>query len=53
MQRDLDWAEDFDAGVAWAIERVAVKASPQPAHRDLSRLRIKLDRAGHPFCLWT
>lgn len=31
----------------------AVEASPQLTDRDLSRLRIMLDPAGHPFCLWT
>jgi len=54
MQWHLDWwVENLDAGVAWAIECGAVEASPQPENRDLSRLRIMLDPAGHPFCLWT
>ena len=54
MQWHLDWwVEDLEAGVAWAIDCGAVEASPQPSNRDLSRLRIMLDPAGHPFCLWT
>jgi hypothetical protein len=54
MQWHLDWwVENLEAGVAWAIGCGAVEASPQPADRDLSRLRIMLDPAGHPFCLWT
>jgi catechol 2,3-dioxygenase-like lactoylglutathione lyase family enzyme len=54
MQWHLDWwVDDLEAGVAWAVDCGAVEASPQPADRDLSRLRIMLDPAGHPFCLWT
>jgi catechol 2,3-dioxygenase-like lactoylglutathione lyase family enzyme len=54
MQWHLDWwVEDLEAGVAWAIDCGALEASPQPSDRDLSRLRIMLDPAGHPFCLWT
>ena len=54
MQWHLDWwVEDLEAGVTWAIDCGAVEASPQPTNRDLSRLRIMLDPAGHPFCLWT
>jgi predicted enzyme related to lactoylglutathione lyase len=54
MQWHLDWwVEDLETAVAWATECGAVEASPQPNNRDLSRIRIMLDPAGHPFCLWT
>ena len=54
MQLHLDiWVEDVPAGVAWAIESGATEAAPQPTNRDQSRLRIMLDPAGHPFCLWS
>ena len=54
MQWHLDWwVEDLEAGVTWAIDCGAFEASPQPTNRDRSRLRIMLDPAGHPFCLWT
>ena len=54
MQLHLDiWVEDVPAGVAWAIECGATEAAPQPTNRDQSRLRIMLDPAGHPFCLWS
>jgi catechol 2,3-dioxygenase-like lactoylglutathione lyase family enzyme len=54
MQMHLDiWVEDVPAGVAWAIECGAVEAEHQPADRDASRLRVMLDPAGHPFCLWS
>ena len=54
MQLHLDiWVEDVPAGVAWATECGAVEATPQPEGRDESRLRVMLDPAGHPFCLWS
>ena len=54
MQLHLDvWVEDVAAGVAWAIECGAREAEHQPPNRDPSRLRILLDPAGHPFCLWS
>ena len=54
MQWHLDWWVDhLEAGVTWAIDCGAMEASPQPTNRDLSRLRVMLDPAGHPFCLWT
>ncbi|WP_425554049.1 VOC family protein [Kribbella karoonensis] len=31
----------------------AREARQQPTDRDPHRLRIMLDPAGHPFCLWT
>ena len=54
MQLHLDiWVEDLPDGVAWAIACGATEADEQPADRDLSRLRVMLDPAGHPFCLWS
>jgi len=54
MQVHLDiWVAEVSAGVAWAIECGAVEASTQPEGRDLARLRVMLDPAGHPFCLWS
>jgi len=54
MQMHLDfWVEDVTRGVAWAITCGATEAEHQPADRDQSRLRIMLDPAGHPFCLWS
>ncbi len=54
MQMHLDiWVEDLERGVAWAIACGAVEAEHQPEDRDRALLRILLDPAGHPFCLWT
>ena len=54
MQLHLDiWVEDVARGVEWAIECGATEAASQPEGRDLSRLRVMLDPAGHPFCLWS
>jgi catechol 2,3-dioxygenase-like lactoylglutathione lyase family enzyme len=54
MQIHLDvWVEDVPAGVDWAVECGASEAEHQPADRDLDRLRVMLDPAGHPFCLWS
>lgn len=54
MQMHLDiWVEDVAAGVEWAIACGATEAEHQPADRDPSRLRVMLDPAGHPFCLWS
>ncbi|HEY3057551.1 MAG TPA: VOC family protein [Chloroflexota bacterium] len=54
MQIHLDiWVEDVAVGVAWAIACGASEAEHQPEDRDRSRLRIMLDPAGHPFCLWS
>ena len=54
MQIHLDvWVEDVPAGVAWAIECGATEAVHQPGNRDRNRLRVMLDPAGHPFCLWS
>ncbi len=54
MQMHLDIeVEDVAAGVAWAEECGATEAPYQPANRDPARLRILLDPAGHPFCIWS
>jgi catechol 2,3-dioxygenase-like lactoylglutathione lyase family enzyme len=54
MQMHLDiWVEDVHAGVAWASSCGATEAEHQPDDRDPNRLRIMLDPAGHPFCLWS
>jgi predicted enzyme related to lactoylglutathione lyase len=54
MQMHLDiWVEDVAAGVEWALHCGATEAAPQPPTRDRSRLRVMLDPAGHPFCLWS
>ena len=54
MQLHLDiWVEDLVAGVAWATRCGATEAASQPVGRDLDRLRVMLDPAGHPFCLWS
>ena len=50
MMMHLDIAVgDLDAGVAWAKEAGAVEASFQPQEH----VRVMLDPAGHPFCLFT
>src|SRR3954454_14839326 len=54
MQMHLDiWVENVATGVAWAIECGAVEAPSQPRGRGQARLRVMLDPAGHPFCLWS
>jgi len=40
--------EDLDAGVVWAIQAGAALAEHQPQ----DRVRVMLDPAGHPFCLF-
>ena len=40
--------DDLDAGVAWAIECGAALADHQPQ----DGVRVMLDPAGHPFCLF-
>jgi catechol 2,3-dioxygenase-like lactoylglutathione lyase family enzyme len=47
------WVDDLVAGVAWATACGAIEADHQPENRDQNRLRIMLDPAGHPFCLWS
>ncbi len=40
--------DDLDAGVAWACELGATVADHQPQ----AQVRVMLDPAGHPFCLF-
>jgi catechol 2,3-dioxygenase-like lactoylglutathione lyase family enzyme len=44
---------DMEVAVAHAVAAGATMAIPQPADRDPSELRVMLDPAGHPFCLFT
>ena len=54
MQIHLDiWVEDVPAGVEWAIACGATEAAHRPPNRNPARLRVMLDPAGHPFCLWS
>ena len=49
MMAHLDVAvENLDAGVAWAVECGATVAAHQPQ----DDVRVLLDPAGHPFCLF-
>jgi catechol 2,3-dioxygenase-like lactoylglutathione lyase family enzyme len=43
---------DVNAAVAYAVAAGATVASPQPTDRDLDQMRVMLDPAGHPFCLY-
>jgi predicted enzyme related to lactoylglutathione lyase len=43
---------DLDAAVRVVLECGGTEALHQPADRDCTRLRIMLDPAGHPFCLF-
>lgn len=45
--------EDIDAAVAYAVAAGARVAPHQPADRAQDELRVMLDPAGHPFCLYT
>jgi catechol 2,3-dioxygenase-like lactoylglutathione lyase family enzyme len=47
------YVDDLDAAIAHAITAGAREALPQPATRDPRTLRVMLDPAGHPFCLFT
>jgi len=44
--------EDVDAAVALAIEAGGTEAAWQPPERDRQRIRVMLDPAGHPLCLF-
>jgi catechol 2,3-dioxygenase-like lactoylglutathione lyase family enzyme len=49
MMSHLDIAvEDLEAGVAWAVDAGARLAEYQPQEH----VRVMLDPAGHPFCLF-
>src|SRR5438445_879065 len=45
--------DDVDAAVARTVSIGAREAPKQPADRDPATLRVMLDPAGHPFCLWS
>ena len=45
--------DDIAAAVAHAVACGARVATDQPANRDPDTLRVMLDPAGHPFCLWS
>jgi len=45
--------DDVDAAVAQAVAAGATVAPHQPENRDPAKLRVMLDPAGHPFCLWS
>ncbi|HEY0739746.1 MAG TPA: VOC family protein [Herpetosiphonaceae bacterium] len=45
--------EDMEAAVAYAVAAGARIAPHQPPDRSQDELRIMLDPAGHPFCLYT
>lgn len=44
--------DDLEAAVATALEAGGTEASWQPPDRDPERIRIMLDPAGHPLCLF-
>jgi len=44
--------DDLEAAVALAIEAGGREAPWQPPTRDRSRIRVMLDPAGHPLCLF-
>lgn len=45
--------EDMEAAVAYAVAAGARIAPHQPPDRSQDELRVMLDPAGHPFCLYT
>jgi predicted enzyme related to lactoylglutathione lyase len=44
--------DDLDTAVSAAVEAGGRPAPWQPPDRDQSRIRVMLDPAGHPFCLF-
>ena len=44
--------DDLEAAVALVVEHGGSQAPWQPPDRDPSRIRVVLDPAGHPFCLF-
>ena len=44
--------DDLGAAVEQVIRSGGTEAPHQPADRDQSRIRVMLDPAGHPFCLF-
>lgn len=45
--------DHVEAAVAHAVAAGAREAPDQPQNRDPGSLRVMLDPAGHPFCLWS
>jgi catechol 2,3-dioxygenase-like lactoylglutathione lyase family enzyme len=46
-------ASDVPSAVVHAMSLGATEAAWQPPDRDPQLLRVMLDPAGHPFCLWS
>jgi hypothetical protein len=44
--------DDLDAAVRIVLDWGGSEAPHQPTDRDRTRLRVMLDPAGHPFCLF-
>ena len=44
--------EDLEAAIATALEAGGTEAPRQPPDRNRERIRIMLDPAGHPLCLF-
>jgi predicted enzyme related to lactoylglutathione lyase len=44
--------DDVDAAATAAVRAGGREAPNQPSDRDAARLRVMLDPAGHPFCLF-
>jgi predicted enzyme related to lactoylglutathione lyase len=44
--------DDLEAAVRLVLRSGGAEAAHQPADRDSTRLRVMLDPAGHPFCLF-
>ena len=44
--------DDIDAAIETVLDAGGTIASHQPAGRNPSRIRVMLDPAGHPFCLF-
>ena len=44
--------EDLGAAVAQVVRSGGIEAPHQPCDRDRARIRVMLDPAGHPFCLF-
>ena len=45
--------DDMDAAVAHVLAIGGTETPHQPESRDRATLRVMLDPAGHPFCLFT
>jgi predicted enzyme related to lactoylglutathione lyase len=44
--------DDLEAAIQRVVDSGGAEAAHQPADRDPTRLRVMLDPAGHPFCLF-